>query len=249
MPDNYVRIKRIVKALRDLDRDGLGAPGGMGASATERLAGLDAFTEDYRVWNPRLIPGVLQTDAYAACTIRRHTPELTLDEIGARLLQRTQRRDAFLAHRAEISAPAWFLIGEAAITHPVTTTADHVEQLRHLLDIEQRYPNVAIQVLPQHAADPVEPFETFALATGLQVGHIELFMGGWYTVGHTGTSRLHRHFSEMIGCAHGTADSRAFISEVLTCWEATVEPTSSSPPTPIRAPASTLPGPQPALLA
>lgn len=223
------RTQMALQALRAVDQHGQGrVAGGMGAEATDRLADLDACTTAYRTWSPALVPGLLQTDSYAASAIASRTPSLPMAEIEKRVAHRRRRAASFLGRRAgaPVDSFAWFLIGETAITRPLMSMHSHAEQLRQLLAIAQDYSGVILQVLRE---DPpqvgtAEPFSIFRLDPGPVVGHLESLIGGWYTVVSSDVSRLHSAFSDMVGQAMEPADSLGFIQEVLdTCWAVTAE--------------------------
>lgn len=246
-----MRAKRALQALRAADQSGMGrVAGGMGAEATDRLADLDACTVAYRTWSPSLIPGLLQTDSYAANAIRERTPSLDMAELERRVAHRRRRAENFLARRASMDGTfAWLLIGEAAIARPLRGVHSHGEQLRHLLAVGQDYGNLIIQVLREDrpVVGTAEPFTIFNLDPGPKVGHLESLIGGWYTVASEDISRLHSAFSDMLGWAMNPAESREYIQEVLdTCWGPTTEQASSSPRTPTPRTASTSPGLPPA---
>lgn len=243
-----------VAGLRDPEQDGMGRVfGGKGASATDRLSALDKYADSYRTWSPVLISGLLQTSRYTAGAIKLQTPSLSDEEIARRVQHRVQRTANFLGHWAGRQGTfAWFVMGEAAITQPVCDTHTHGHQLMRLLSIARNYPQLVIQVLPDHASAPstTEPFSWFALEDGQRVGYLETAVGGWYTTAPQDSTRLHSIFSEMIGEAYTPAGSREFIQEVLeTCWGHTAEQSSSSPRTAIPRTASTLHGPRPEPLA
>lgn len=249
MNETEQRAKRAMQALRAADQGGTGrAAGGMGAAATNRLADLDACTLTYRTWSPMLIPGLLQTPAYAAGAIKSHSPDMTGAELGVLVAHRMRRCEAFLARRAALTTPpalSWFLIGETAIRRPLMNAHSHAEQLRQILSVGQDYENVIIQVMPVDTPIPVtaEPFSLFQLDPGPAVAHLETLIGGWYTVTSEDVTRYRTVFNDMVGRALSTRDSREFISEELSqCWEPTTGQSSSNPPTPTPTTASTSPG-------
>lgn len=254
MNENTMRAKRAMQALRATSQKNMGrVSGGQGAAATDRLADLDACTLTYRTWSPMLVPGLLQTPAYAGGAIRGHTPDMDTAELGHMVTRRRRRSEAFLARRASLMAPrpelAWFLIGETAITRPLMNAHSHADQLRHLLNVSQDYGNIIIQVMPVDSPIPVtaEPFSVFHLDPGPTVVHLETLIGGWYSVTSEDTARMRSAFSDMVGRAMSTRESRDFISEELNaCWGHTTEPASSSRPTPIQTTASTSPDLPPA---
>ena len=255
MNDNSMRAKRALQALRAMDQRGVGqVAGGLGAQAIDRLADLDACTMAYRTWSPLLIPGLLQTPAYTAGAIKSHTPDIPHGELGLLVTHRRMRSEAFFARRKALSmSTAWFLVGEQAIRRPLMNAFSHAEQLRQLLWLIEDTNNVVIHVVPEDIPVPVtaEPFSLFVLDPGPAVGHLETVIGGFYTITAEDIERLKAMFSDMVGRALSTRDSREFIREELyecsgKIWEPTTEPDSSSPATATPRTASTSPVPPPA---
>lgn len=252
-----MRAKRALAALRAADQRGTGrVSGGLGPEAVDRLADLDSCTLQYRTWSPEVVPGLLQTPAYAAGAIKAHTPGMDVAELGHLVERRRRRNDLFYARRAGLLEPvplvAWFLIGEAAVRRPLMNAHSHAEQLRQLLLLPREYPNIMIQVMPEDCPIPVvaEPFSLFTLDPGPVVAHLETVIGGWYSVAEDDISRLKAAYSDMVGRALSLRDSREYIEEELfLCSGATTERTSSSPLTPTPKTASSSPDPTPEALA
>lgn len=253
--NNAARAKRAMQALRAADQRGVGqVAGGMGAEAIDRLADLDECTLAYRTWSPRVVPGLLQTPAYTAGAIKSHTPSLDPADIGLLVTHRRRRSEAFFARRTGLDkCLAWFLIGEAAIRHPLMNAYSHAEQLRQLLSLIEEPNNIVIQVLPVDTPIPVtaEPFSLFVLDPGPTVGHLETVIGGFYTITSEDIATLNGAFSDMVGRAMGTRDSREFIREELyECSESgrtsapSMEPSTPHPATPTRTTASPSPSPE-----
>lgn len=219
MNEEQKRTKRALAALRAADQNGTGqVAGGMGAVAIDRLADLDACTLAYRTWSPRVIPGLLQTPAYTAGAIKSHTPSMDPGELGLLVTHRRRRSESFLARRTTLDrSSAWFLIGEDAIRYPLMNAYSHAEQLRYLLALQQDYNNLMVQVVPVDLPVPVtaEPFSLFELDPGPSVGHLETVIGGFYTITTENIATLKGMFSDMVGRAMSTRDSREFIAEEL----------------------------------
>jgi hypothetical protein len=212
--------------------------GGMGAPATDRLAQLDAASESIRVWNPMLIPGLLQTTLYSMAAIRSRTPSLSDEQTGLRMKHRLRRSESFLANFGPAGATgseAWFILGEAALTQSVTNAAFHAHQLQHLATIIDACPRIHVRVLPDAAstAGNMEPFSIHALADGPRVGHLETIVGGWYTTRSEDVSRLYSAFAVLGEHAFTPSETRRVIEECLKECRANagMEPGSSSPAT------------------
>jgi hypothetical protein len=219
MTDNNMRTKRALAALAAADQRGVGqVAGGTGAEAIDRLADLDACTLDYRTWSPRVVPGLLQTPAYTAGAIKSHTPAIEAADLGLLVTHRRRRSEAFFARRAALTGRlAWFLVGEEAIRYPLMNAHSHADQLRQLLEVIEAPNNIILQVVPVDLPVPVtaEPFSLFGLDPGPTVGHLETVIGGFYTIIDGDITWLKGMFSNMVGRALSTRDSREYIREEL----------------------------------
>ncbi|GAA3808308.1 helix-turn-helix transcriptional regulator [Sphaerisporangium flaviroseum] len=99
-----------------------------------------------RLWSPLLVPGLLQTEAFARRVFERE-PGLTAEEIEARVTGRMQRR----AILSRTDPPMIMcLIDEGVLHRPVGGAEVMREQLEYLLHMA-RHPRVTIQVVPYAA--------------------------------------------------------------------------------------------------
>lgn len=242
----------VIRALRAPDQSHSGrVAGGMGADATDRLAALDAHARTVRMWSPLLVPGVLQTPAYAAAAIRARTPSLPADEVERRTRHRERRSVAFRERFGRGGgAFASFIVGEAAIAQGITTVEEHADQLEHLAAVIERHPRIEVLVLPDDAstAGTIEPFSIHALDAGPRVGHLETVIGGWYTIRAEDITRLYSAISVLDKGARPAAETRRVITQCLQrCTTSSgAESRSSSRPTATPTRASTSPGRRPA---
>ncbi|RCG26486.1 XRE family transcriptional regulator [Sphaerisporangium album] len=104
--------------------------------------------EALRSWEPTLIPGLLQAEAYARALIAT-APGITPEEVEDRLTSRMRRQS--LLHR-DRPPTVTFLMDEAVIRRRIGSAAVMREQLRLLLEIAQ-HPNVTIQIVPYDAGE------------------------------------------------------------------------------------------------
>ncbi|MET8980906.1 helix-turn-helix transcriptional regulator [Streptomyces sp. NPDC004539] len=95
----------------------------------------------YEIW---LIPGLLQTRAYAESLFRSRVPAFPEEEIAERLATRMRRKE-ILAREAPPTM--CFVIWEAAVRAPFGGTAVWLEQLRHLRACCE-LPDITVQILP-----------------------------------------------------------------------------------------------------
>lgn len=107
---------------------------------------LETDAETICEWSPLVIPGLLQTAAYARETIAGVTTSRTPEEVVA-LAEVRMARQAVLS-RPGTAPELWAIIHEAALhqrfpARPATMR----EQLRRLLDVSEM-PNVTVQLMP-----------------------------------------------------------------------------------------------------
>lgn len=110
--------------------------------------GLEEAASRLGRYDPELVPGLLQTAAYARAVIRAECPDLG-DEALTRRVQARLARQALLSR---VTAPlsAELLLGEAVLRRPVGGAQVMAEQLDQLADAAM-LPTVSIRVVPLRA--------------------------------------------------------------------------------------------------
>lgn len=111
------------------------------------VAELEAFALVIKVWEPLLVPGLLQTEAYALAVIRGYDPVLADELVRERLEARLIRAKVFDNPRTPLY---WAVVDEAMLRRPVGGPAVMAEQLRHLAAMIRRS-RIIFQVLPYSA--------------------------------------------------------------------------------------------------
>ncbi|MGW1324437.1 helix-turn-helix domain-containing protein [Streptomyces antibioticus] len=96
-----------------------------------------------REWQPVLVPGLLQTPAYAEAVISAGPNYVPQDVITQLVRVRQSRQAKIEENGASYTAIVW----EAAVAHPLVGVEIHREQLAAILEIGKRK-NVTVQVLP-----------------------------------------------------------------------------------------------------
>ncbi|NUU20634.1 MAG: helix-turn-helix transcriptional regulator [Streptomycetaceae bacterium] len=109
--------------------------------------GLESVATGVRQFEPQLVPGLVQTEAYMRALFAAAQPPMSADEIDEQVAARLARQEIL----TKADAPnVWLILDEAVLRRwpPVPGVAR--EQLEHLLSVGER-PNVTIQVVPFEA--------------------------------------------------------------------------------------------------
>ena len=110
----------------------------------ETFVGLEEAASLIRSYEIQLLPGLLQTEAYARAVVGAGAPNATLAEVERRVHFRIKRQA--ILHR-ENPPHFWAVIDEAALHRPIGGAKVMREQVEHLLEL-MTLPNVTLQVMP-----------------------------------------------------------------------------------------------------
>ncbi|MFB6634289.1 Scr1 family TA system antitoxin-like transcriptional regulator [Streptomyces sp. NPDC056362] len=111
----------------------------------EGWAELEPLAVTLYTYENRLVPGLLQTSAYARTLFEEQIPAMGDDKIESNLVRRMERA-RILTERVETIFS--FIIEEAALRRSVATPEAMREQIEHILAVGERR-NIDIQVMPQ----------------------------------------------------------------------------------------------------
>ncbi|MEU9744757.1 helix-turn-helix domain-containing protein [Streptomyces niveus] len=107
---------------------------------------LETAATEIRGYEPGVIPGLLQTPAYARAVMERGLPRMSPDILQRSVDLRIKRQE--LLTREEPAPPRlWVLTDETSLRRPAGGAAVMREQIEHLLDVAE-LPNVTLQVCP-----------------------------------------------------------------------------------------------------
>lgn len=124
---------------------------------------LEAAASTLRVYELARIPGILQVEDYARAMLRMD-PEVTEDELEARLQLRMQRKGVLYKKRP---LTVDVLLDETVVRRLVTSPTGMADQLRQLVDRE-KHPHVSVRVVPlkagAHRGIDVGTFSTLEFA-------------------------------------------------------------------------------------
>jgi transcriptional regulator with XRE-family HTH domain len=143
-------------------------------AALANLIGLEAEARTIRSYEPELVPGLLQTEAYARAIMRAWQPGLTAADIDRRVEIRLARQDVLRQQGA--SPQASCIINEAVLRRTVGGNDVMHEQVE-VLAKERDPANVTVQVLPFNSgAHPAMagPFQILAFHDPGDLGVVHL---------------------------------------------------------------------------
>ncbi|MEV0487209.1 helix-turn-helix transcriptional regulator [Streptomyces sp. NPDC050508] len=107
--------------------------------------GLETDAASLRVYDPQVVPGLLQTRQYAEALIAGALPETASADVEKRVQVRLRRQE-------RISAPEnplrlWTVMDESAVRRVVGNRSLMRDQLEHLVE-QSQLPHVTVQVIP-----------------------------------------------------------------------------------------------------
>ncbi|WP_327732528.1 DUF5753 domain-containing protein [Streptomyces nojiriensis] len=179
----YVEWKR-------LNRAGL-------AGLQQEIAPLVERTRAFRVYCSHVVPGLLQTPAYAAAVIAAYgTFHGAADDVEAAAAARV-KRSRVLHKRGRRFA---FLIADPEIT---------AAQLEHLIELA-RLPQVSLGIIATRAPRPLWSMESFTVYDDVQVG-IELLSARVTITGPGEIATYGRAFADLAASAVHGAGARTLI--------------------------------------
>jgi transcriptional regulator with XRE-family HTH domain len=112
-------------------------------SWAQPFVGLEAAASVIRTYQIQLVPGLLQTEAYARALIGQGSAT-TEEEIARRSELRASRQEIL---RRPDAPQLWVVIDEAALRRPVGSRDIVREQIAHLIDVAG-HPAVTLQIMP-----------------------------------------------------------------------------------------------------
>lgn len=117
--------------------------------------GLEAEAVAIRCYEPLVIPGLLQTPAYARAVIAGTIPQATAEQAATRLQVRLRRQRRLGAQGNPLRL--WAVLDESVLRRAVGSREVMREQLEHLTHLGAQ-PHITVQVLPHDVGrTPVSP--------------------------------------------------------------------------------------------
>ena len=142
------------------------------------LIGFEVAASEIRTFEPMIIPGLLQTSAYAEARLTSGPVRLTADRIEARVQVRAERQRILDRDDPPVIS---VVIDEAVIRRKVGDADVMRQQLLHLTAMAER-PNVDVQVVPfsEGAYAGTSPFVILSFAGEDDVIYLETMAGNIY---------------------------------------------------------------------
>jgi transcriptional regulator with XRE-family HTH domain len=181
--------------------------------------GLEIEAEELWQWETQVVPGLLQTEAYAqAVEQRSHSTEvIPPSRVDARVEARLERQSV-LTREAPLRLSV--VLDEALLLRRYGDAAVMAEQLQHLQELSV-LPNLTLQVLPLEGPHPIATGSftllQFPLVGGIKfhdVVYIEHLNGCSYLEEETETYRHRLSFERLRAEALGPAESLELISRI-----------------------------------
>ncbi|GAB3932361.1 helix-turn-helix transcriptional regulator [Micromonospora vulcania] len=170
-----------------------------------------------RVFQPSLVPGLLQTESYGRAVIRCDDT-LSDDEVDRRLAHRLDRQGVL----TQANAPQFIaVIAEAVLRRAGADFRDIMAgQIKHLTTLAER-PNISVHVLPDEVSMHVGltgPFSLARLPDHKWVGQMENQLGGVVVDSDTDVDTLVSRWETVRNEALSRRQSIELIEEVGTSW-------------------------------
>ncbi|WP_149184827.1 helix-turn-helix transcriptional regulator [Streptomyces sp. TRM49041] len=213
-----VEDRRIVDSLMQMAKDSRqqGWWHAFGDIPYSVYIGLETDAASLRVYEPQIVPGLLQTRSYAEAVITGALPEAPASDIEKRVNVRTRRQDRI--KDADPPLRLWAVIDESALRRVVGTRQLMVEQLESLIE-QSHLPHVTVQVLPfDMGAHPGisghYAILEFPDATDSSVVYIEGVTSDLYLEKPNDVQRYSVMYEHLRAQALGVEQTRQFIAQV-----------------------------------
>jgi uncharacterized protein DUF5753 len=169
-----------------------------------------------RTYETALIPGLLQTEAYARAVIGQELPAATPDEIARLVDQRMQRQ---LVRGQQKPYRLWAVVEEAAVHGRQVDARIMRAQIEHLIDLTDK-PGLVLQIMPTGAADNLtlsEPMAIFSLPEPISgdVVFLEQLDPALFLYQRKDTNQYKRVFDGLSLMASRPSDAKQVLTTIL----------------------------------
>ncbi|QGV78926.1 helix-turn-helix domain-containing protein [Streptomyces ficellus] len=179
----------------------------------QKWALLEASAITLDTYEPRVLPGLLQTEAYARTLFRGQLPPLSDEQVEAQLLARLERQRLL---RDRPNTAYSFILEEHLFHHRVGGTEVTRELLDHVLEVVQLR-NVEVQVLPLgrgHHAGLGGPIQLAETPEHEWLAYCEAQRGGQFIAESKEISVLQMRYGKLRAQALTPDDSKGLLSQL-----------------------------------
>ncbi|MET8752057.1 helix-turn-helix transcriptional regulator [Streptomyces sp. NPDC004667] len=181
--------------------------------------GLETEAVAIHSYEPLVIPGLLQTRAYAAAVIAATVPCPATEQAAVRLDVRLRRQHR--AHHPARPLRLWTVLDESVLHRTIGDRDVMREQLEHLNALGAQ-PHITVQVLPHSAgAHPglTGQFSTLTFPdTDTGVVYLERFTGDLYVEKHSDQRMYQIMYDHLQAQALSPSETRHFINDVIKMY-------------------------------
>ncbi|MEV7004884.1 helix-turn-helix transcriptional regulator [Streptosporangium sp. NPDC051022] len=176
---------------------------------TGSFIGLEAEASEIRIWQPLLIPGLLQTEKYTRELFQAGRPDLSKSDMDRHVAARMARKIAL------VIPPMLHVVIDETVLRPIEHTGVMAEQIETLVELANREP-VTIQVLPRNAGfhrglEGAFSVLSFSEQADPDVGYVESPAGDIYVEAPSQVKRLMLTFERLAGVALSPEESASFL--------------------------------------
>ncbi|MFD8021994.1 helix-turn-helix domain-containing protein [Streptomyces lavendulae] len=181
--------------------------------------GLETEAAAIHSYEPLVVPGLLQTRAYAAAIIAATVPCPPTEQAAVRLDVRLRRQHR--AHHPARPLRLWTVLDESVLHRTIGNREVMREQLEHLNALGAQ-PHITVQVLPHGAgAHPglTGQFSTLTFpGTDAGVVYLERFTGDLYVEKLSDQRMYHIMYDHLQAQALSPSETRHFINDVIKMY-------------------------------
>lgn len=182
----------------------------------KRLIRLERAAERITVFEPRVVPGLLQTEEYARALVRLIETDRTDRDIELIVRLRMERQ-----HMLEGDSPLLAaLIYERALYQPYGPGGMMAEQMRYLRDAAEK-DKVALRILPKRLISLPTPIFHLRFADGehQELAYVEHANSANYITQRAELDRTRRQLDNILDNVYEREGSLACLEDAISYWE------------------------------
>lgn len=182
----------------------------------KRLIRLERAAERITVYEPRLVPGLLQTDEYARALVRLVEIDRSDRDIELIVRLRMERQFMLKGNFPVLAA----LIYEKALYQPYGPGEMMAAQMRHLRDAAES-DKMSVRILPKHLISLPTPIFHLRFRDGehQELAYVEHANSANYITQRMELDRTRRQLDNILVNVQGREESVASLERAITYWE------------------------------